>query len=99
MMLVVATYQVAVGEIDATVLLVEELARHSRQEPGCRSYTVARSREDPSRIVLVERYDDDAAFQAHLDSPHYQRIGKGLIRPLLESRAVELLDPFGEGSG
>jgi autoinducer 2-degrading protein len=42
-----------------------------RDEPGCRRFDVTTSREDPDAVLLYETYDDDAAFEAHLASPHF----------------------------
>jgi (4S)-4-hydroxy-5-phosphonooxypentane-2,3-dione isomerase len=41
-----------------------------RSEPGCRQFDVVEPRDDPDRIVLYEIYDDRAAFEAHLKTPH-----------------------------
>ena len=43
--------------------------------------------------VLIERYRDDAALDAHVNSPHYQEIVVGRVRPLLTDRRVEVLRP------
>ncbi|MGE0723992.1 MAG: putative quinol monooxygenase [Alphaproteobacteria bacterium] len=40
-------------------------------EPGCTRFDVHQDREDPTRFFLLEHYADDAALQAHRDSPHY----------------------------
>ena len=42
-----------------------------RDEPGCRRFDVAHDPEARERVVLFEVYDDDAAFDRHLASPHY----------------------------
>lgn len=96
MMLVLATYRVLPGKLDEVSELVAELARCSREEEGCLGYVVARSREQERTIALVERYDDEAAFRAHVSSPHYLRLGKEAIHPLLESREVGFYEPFAE---
>lgn len=41
-----------------------------RTEPGCRQFDVVEPRDDPDRIVLYEIYDDRAAFEVHLKTPH-----------------------------
>jgi len=41
-----------------------------RSEPGCRQFDVVEPRDDPDRIILYEIYDDRAAFEAHLKTPH-----------------------------
>lgn len=44
------------------------------QEPGCRLFDVCRCAEEPGLFVLYEIYDDEAAVQAHLASPHFQQM-------------------------
>jgi autoinducer 2-degrading protein len=41
-----------------------------RSEPGCRQFDVVEPRDGPDRIILYEIYDDRAAFEAHLKTPH-----------------------------
>jgi len=40
------------------------------QEPGALAYLFHRAQEDPSQLVLFEVYADDAALQAHTQTPH-----------------------------
>jgi (4S)-4-hydroxy-5-phosphonooxypentane-2,3-dione isomerase len=44
-----------------------------RDEPGCLRFDVLQDREDPDRYYFYEVYRDEAAFQAHLETPHYAR--------------------------
>jgi (4S)-4-hydroxy-5-phosphonooxypentane-2,3-dione isomerase len=41
------------------------------EEPGCHHFDVNASPDDPNLIHLYELYDDRAAFDAHLQSPHF----------------------------
>ncbi len=50
-----------------------KLASASRQEPGCRQYTVHQHRDNPRHFLVYEVYDNDAALQAHRDSQHFQQ--------------------------
>lgn len=53
-----------------TLLLVN--ARTSLDvEPGCRQFDVLASLPARSAFSLYEVYDNEAAFQSHLASPHY----------------------------
>ena len=51
------------------------LLRHARtsldREAGCRRFDVHQSTEDLALFLLIEIYDDDAAFDAHRTSAHY----------------------------
>jgi (4S)-4-hydroxy-5-phosphonooxypentane-2,3-dione isomerase len=43
----------------------------SSQEPGNMRFDLLRQAEDPTRFVLYEWYEDEAAATAHKDTPHY----------------------------
>lgn len=47
--------------------------RSNADEPGCLVFDVITSNEDPNTIVLVERYTDQAAFDTHLKTPHFEK--------------------------
>ena len=44
-----------------------------RDEPRCLRFDVLQDREDPDRYYFYEVYRDEAAFQAHLQTPHLAR--------------------------
>ena len=55
------------------------LARMHRQareslerEEGCLRFDVCLDPGDPGHVFLYEIYRDEAAFQVHLDSPHFK---------------------------
>ena len=43
----------------------------TRDEPGCFRFDLHQDPEVPSRFYLYEVYRDEAAFQAHLEAPHF----------------------------
>ena len=87
MALVLAVRSIAKeGEGDRVAALFSQLAEASRQEPGCRFYQPCRDPENPRAFLIFEIYDDQAAFEAHGASEHFQKIGAGEAFPLLESR-------------
>jgi (4S)-4-hydroxy-5-phosphonooxypentane-2,3-dione isomerase len=45
----------------------------SRDEPGIVRFDVLSDRTDPTHVVLVEIYRDEAAAAAHKDTAHYQQ--------------------------
>ncbi len=45
-----------------------------RDEPGCRRFEVYHETSAPDNIVLLEVFDDEAAHEAHLTTPHYAKI-------------------------
>ena len=46
-------------------------AAASRQEPGCTRFEIARAFDQPNFFSLSEVYHDQAAIQAHTQTPHY----------------------------
>ena len=43
-----------------------------RDEPGCQTFDILVPNKEENRIVLYEAYDDEAAFQEHLQSKHFK---------------------------
>ena len=83
---VAVTWVAKEGEEEAVRALLEEIAPVVRAEPGCLMYIVHRSNEDPRTFFLYEQYVDEAAFQAHRETEHFQELVLGEAVPLLESR-------------
>ena len=50
---------------------LQELAQHSRLEPGNLRYDLYRDSVDANTFHLLETYVDQAAFDAHLQSLHF----------------------------
>jgi quinol monooxygenase YgiN len=88
---VVARWQVAEGRVTDVLGLVEALREASLAEPGCLGYEVFRSADSSDVLLLLERYRDSTAIEAHRNSPHYQRVVVEQIIPMLSARQVELL--------
>jgi quinol monooxygenase YgiN len=74
---VVARWTAREGEQDGVRRAITALIGPSRAEAGVRFYHAMVDLDDPHVFVLVEVYDDAAAYQAHLDSPHFQRHAVG----------------------
>ena len=66
--------------------MVENANASRETEPGCRQFDVCEG-ADGADIFLYEIYDDEAAFQAHLASLHYQRFD-ALVTAWLEKKDV-----------
>ena len=49
----------------------------ARDEPGCRRFDVVEPPGEADRILLYEIYDDRAAFEAHLKTPHFAELRRG----------------------
>jgi (4S)-4-hydroxy-5-phosphonooxypentane-2,3-dione isomerase len=71
--------------VEAFMKGVLENARRARQEPGCRQFEVLVDPQDRTRVMLFEVYDDDKAFEAHQQTPHFKKYLAEAV-PLLASR-------------
>ena len=58
--------------------LIEEMVARSREEPGTISYDAAADLESDATIHFVERYEDEAALDAHFESDHYEAFATDL---------------------
>jgi len=42
-------------------------------EPGCRTFEILQDANDPTSAMLYEVYDNEAAFEAHQQTPHFKK--------------------------
>lgn len=57
------------GAFDALFAATRAHSARSRAEPGCLSHDCFQDPDNPSRIVFLERWRDEAALQAHFRTP------------------------------
>ena len=78
--------------------LIDRNARSSAGgEPGCRRFDVLEPQDRPDSIFLYEIYDDEAAFEAHLQSAHYA-VFNSESAPFITERSIIRCDLVCEGS-
>ncbi len=72
MLALVVEFRIEPAHVDAFDAAIRANARASlEREPGCRQFDVCRDPDDAALFFLYELYDDEAAIQAHLRSPHF----------------------------
>jgi quinol monooxygenase YgiN len=71
--------------IDAFMQRLKENASAARKEPGCRQFDVLVDPKDATKAMLYEVYDDEKAFEAHQQTPHFKKYLAEAV-PLLASR-------------
>lgn len=69
----------------AFMKMLMENAIASRQEAGCRQFEVLVDPQDRLKLSLFEIYQDEAAFEAHQQTPHFKRYLAEAV-PLLAAR-------------
>ena len=73
MFVVCVEFEIAAEKRDAFLAQMIRNAEVSRAtEAGCRQFDVCADPARPERVVLYEIYDDEAAFQLHCRSAHFQ---------------------------
>ena len=71
MYIIMAPIQIKAGHKEEFIAAMLDDARGSvNDEPGCFRFDVIQDGADPNRIWLYEVYVDEAAFQAHVQTPH-----------------------------
>jgi len=73
---------------------IRQLVPLSRAEPGCRFYQPHFDPAESRVFRLFEIYDDEAAYKAHGESEHFQRLALGQAIPELEARERGFYETF-----
>lgn len=91
-LVVLVDFRLKPGSSRAFAALIEANARASvADEPGCRRFDIATTADDEDRVFLYEIYDDRAAFDHHVTTPHYAKF-KGGSEALISTSSVHVLD-------
>jgi quinol monooxygenase YgiN len=88
---VTADFRLQPGAMQAFMPLMIENAERSRtDEPGCDRFDVLVPAGETDRVFLYEIYRDEAAFQAHLQTPHFKAFNTA-SQAYIKERAVAKL--------
>jgi quinol monooxygenase YgiN len=91
-LVVLVEFRLKPGSSQAFAELIDANARDSvANEPGCRRFDIATSASEPERLFLYEIYDDRAAFDHHVATPHFLRF-KEASAELITGSTIHLLD-------
>ena len=84
---VLASWTVRAGEAQEVERVLQQLARASRSEAGCITYSAHRSVDEPSQYLIYECYVDEQAFERHIESEHFRVLALEDAIPRLASRS------------
>lgn len=76
MIVLQATIPVAPDQREELIEAATNLAKQSRAEDGTIDYRFTTDIEDPNVFRVFERYEDEAAMDAHMESEHYETFQK-----------------------
>ena len=75
MYVIIASMQIKEGHKEGFIqALLEDAKASVNNEPGCSRFDVIQDAGDVNRVWLYEVYQDEAAFQAHLQTPHLKKL-------------------------
>lgn len=69
--------------------LKEEIEASMRLEPGVLTLYAAAEKERPNEVTILEIYADEAAYQSHIKTPHFQKYKQETLDMV---QALELID-------
>ena len=70
----VAELEIDPARVDAFAAAIREVGQASvRSEDGCLVLYAVAEKRNPARIRVFEVYRDPAAYQAHLQTPHFKK--------------------------
>jgi quinol monooxygenase YgiN len=70
---VLARYTAAPGKEQTLKSVLTALVPPTRRELGCYQYDLLVDSNDARQFCFVERWDDDAALDQHLQTPHLKK--------------------------
>jgi (4S)-4-hydroxy-5-phosphonooxypentane-2,3-dione isomerase len=71
--------------VDTFMKQLNQNAAAARKEPGCRQFDVLVDPKDRTKLMLYEVYNDEKAFEAHQQMPHFKKYVAEAV-PLLADR-------------
>ncbi len=86
----VASFVAKNGKEDELAKALAGLMPLTRREEGCIRYELNRNLENPRRFTMVEKFNDDAAFEVHKNAAYVKEVVGNLIPGLVEESRVEL---------
>ncbi|MDB5614769.1 MAG: Antibiotic biosynthesis monooxygenase [Devosia sp.] len=92
---------VRIAEIDVdpaqlpayTALLTEEIAASIGREPGVMMLHAVSDKERPHHIRLLEVYASRAAYETHIQTPHFLKYKTGTLAMVTSLQLIEV-DPI-----
>ena len=72
MISIIAKVPVKEGKFDEAVALFKEMLPQIAKEEGTLAYSLNKDQTNPNTVVILERYRDKAALDAHAATPHFK---------------------------
>jgi quinol monooxygenase YgiN len=90
----IAELEIDPGQLAAyTAFLTEEIATSIDREPGVLMLHAVALKHTPHHIRLLEVYASQAAYEAHIQTPHFLKYKSGTATMVTSLRLIEV-DPI-----
>ena len=87
-LVIVVDFELQVGASERFMPLMLQNAQASvKNEPGCLQFDVLTPDNEPDKVFLYEVYENDEAFEQHLQTPHFLAF-KAAVGELVKSQTV-----------
>ena len=90
-LMIVVEFEVKPEHRNAFVELMKNHARLSRAEDGCQQFDVLLPQNDPSRVLLVEAWRDQAALDVHMKLPAMARLRENFTPWVVSFKAARCI--------
>ena len=85
-LVVTAFWKAKPDETEAVATILQRFAPQAQKEPGVRAFMIHQSKSEPSEFFFYEVFDDEGAFAAHQQTPHFKALIAGEALPKLVKR-------------
>ena len=86
----VAEVGIDLAQVEAyRAALREEIEASVRLEPGVLALQAVSDRDDPARVIVFEIYADEAAYKAHLETPHFLKYKAAVASMVISLKLTE----------
>jgi quinol monooxygenase YgiN len=87
-----ATFDAREGDEETLLASLAKYVVMTRNEPACRNVDLVASTTVRGRFLVVEKWDDADAVQAHLDSPLMTDMARAVVGSLAKKPEIDLHD-------
>jgi len=84
-----------VADMEQVLSAGQAMIAATRDEPGCHDYTYARDVTDDRTMRIFELWEDQAALDAHFQTPHMAAFNTALAAVKIAAISVKIYDVSG----
>ena len=73
-LVVTAFWKAKPDESEAVAAILQRFMPQAQQEPGVQAFMIHRSKSEPSEFFFYEAFENEDAFAAHQQTPHFKAL-------------------------